>query len=292
VTEQPGDCRPPDPAPRAPLHATPPGAVDTHAHIIGDPTRYPMVAGRSYTPPQAGVAAYRHLLDVLGLSHAVIVQPSFYGTDNRCTRDALRAAEGAWRGVAVVSPEVTPQELAALHADGFRGARINLLFGGGQPLEALEAVAARVAPLGWHLQLLVDIRTLPAMVARLQALPCDIVFDHLGHFPVDEGLADDAREAMFRLLDAGRCWVKLSGGYRLTRGSVPYAALRSWAGELVQRRPDRMVWGSDWPHTAFEGDMPNDGALLDGLRDWVSHEDTVRRILVDNPVALYGFGKS
>ncbi len=282
-------CRPPDPSPR-PAGFTPPAlACDSHAHIIGPVDRYPMVTPRSYTPPPASLASYQAMLHTLGIQRAVIVQPSFYGYDNQCTRDALRASHGAFRGVAVVPPDVSSHELDALQADGFRGARVNLLFRGGSSLEGLEALASRLADRGWHLQFLMDISTLPALQARIEGLPCEVVFDHLGHFhPTGPGSAEGF-VALERLMDKGRTWVKLSGGYRLSSQPTPYPDLRLFAQRLVQRRPDRLVWGSDWPHTAFEGDMPNDGALLDTLAEWVPDVTTRNQILVDNPARLYDF---
>lgn len=282
-------CRSPDPAPR-PAGFTPPKlACDCHAHIIGPPASYPMVTPRSYTPPPASLVSYQAMLQTLGIQRGVIVQPSFYGFDNRCTREALRAAPDAFRGVAVIPPDVSAKELAELHADGFRGARVNLLFLGGSSLESLDALASRIAHLGWHLQFLMDIATLPALQGRIEALPCDVVFDHLGHFQPSGPGSTEGFAALERLMDNGRTWVKLSGGYRLSTQQTPYPDLRSFAQRLVQRRPDRLVWGSDWPHTAFEGDMPNDGALLDTLAHWVPDETTRNQILVDNPARLYGF---
>ena len=189
----------------------------------------------------------------------------------------------------MVPSDVDAAALRSLHADGFRGARFNLLFGGGVALDALERVATRVAQEGWHIQLLMDIRQLPGIADRLLALPCAVVFDHLGHFPAQEGMESAVSAALQRLLDGGRCWVKLSGGYRLSSLPPPYGDLRAVAGWLAARWPERMLWGSDWPHTAFEGDMPNDGDLLDTLADWVPDEATRQRILVDNPARLYGF---
>jgi predicted TIM-barrel fold metal-dependent hydrolase len=248
-----------------------------------------MVKQRSYTPPPASLQAYQSMLNTLGIERGVIVQPSFYGYDNRCTQDAVRDSAGAFRGVAVVPNDVSSSELAALHGEGFRGARVNLLFRGGSSLDGLEVLASRLAKLGWHLQFLLDISTLPSLRERLEALPCDVVFDHLGHFhPCGPG-ATEGFAALEQLLDNGRTWVKLSGGYRLSSQPTPFSDLRTFAQRLVQRRPDRLVWGSDWPHTAFEGDMPNDGALLDTLADWVPNDSTRHQILVDNPARLYEF---
>lgn len=287
--EDPPTCRPPDPEPRAAGFTPPALSCDCHAHIIGSRDEYPMASPRSYTPPPASLQAYQHMLSTLGIQRAVIVQPSFYGLDNRCTRDAIRASRGAFRGVAVIPTDVSLAELSALNADGFRGARFNLLFRGGVSLDGLEALAPKLADLGWHLQFLLDIATLPGLQQRIAALPCDVVFDHLGHFhPTGPG-SEAGFTALERLMDNGRTWVKLSGGYRLSSQPAPYRDLRSFAQRLVHCRPDRLVWGSDWPHTVFEGEMPNDGALLDTLADWVPDDTTRNRILVDNPSRLYGF---
>ncbi len=282
-------CQPPDDVPRPAGFSPPPLACDSHAHIIGDPTRYPMVPERSYTPPPASVGSYRAMLKTIGMQRAVIVQPSFYGTDNRCTRDAVRESQGAFRGIAVVGPQVAPELLAELTAEGFRGARFNLLFGGGLSLDGLEEVALRVARFGWHVQLLMDVRELPEIEARIAGLPCPVVFDHLGHFPAADGADAPGFAALQRLLDNGRTWVKLSGGYRMSALPPPYPDLRVYAQRLCGQRPDRLVWGSDWPHTALQGVMPNDGELLDTLAHWIPDEAIRNRILVENPAALYGF---
>ena len=229
------------------------------------------------------------MLKILGVERAVIVQPSIYGTDNSCTRDALAQSNGAWRGVAVVDRKVKRKVLAELSAGGFCGARLNLLYRGGVPLDALEDVAGKVATFGWHLQLLLDIRVLPVVANRIAALPCPVVFDHLGHFPADLPEVAPGFAVLRRLMDNGRTWVKLSGGYRLSKLAPPYADIRAYAQQLCRQRPDRLVWGSDWPHTAIEGVMPNDGALLDTLADWVPDQALRKRILVDNPAILYGY---
>jgi 2-pyrone-4,6-dicarboxylate lactonase len=184
------NCQGPNPDPGTPSHATPPEAWDCHAHIFGPVEQYPLTPNRSYTPPEANLAAYRRMLAALGIAHAVIVQPSVYGTDNRCTGDAVVAAGGTWRGVAVVDPSVSEQELERLHAAGFRGVRVNVLFkGGGLALDALGQLASKVAPLGWHVQLLLDGRDLVELAPRLRRLPVPIVVDHMGHMPASVGIA-------------------------------------------------------------------------------------------------------
>jgi 2-pyrone-4,6-dicarboxylate lactonase len=250
-----------------------------------------MVPERSYTPPSASIDEYQAMLFALGIERGVIVQPSFYGTDNRCTQDAVRASQGSFRGIAVVGADVDPGLLADMTGDGFCGARFNLLFNGGPSLEVLENVAAKVARFGWHVQLLMDIRQLPAIETRIAGLPCTVVFDHLGHFPVPVAgeTGENGFAALERLMQHGHTWVKLSGGYRLSTQPVPYSDLSSYAQRLCNLRPDRLIWGSDWPHTAVDGKMPNDGQLLDTLAHWVPDQTIRNRILVNNPAALYDF---
>jgi predicted TIM-barrel fold metal-dependent hydrolase len=264
-------------------------ACDAHAHIFGPAHQYPFVPGRSYTPPEAGIPAYSRLLRALGFERAVIVQPSVYGTDNRCTYDAVRQSGGKWRGVAVVQPEITEGELRALHQAGFRGVRINLLFKGGLAMEVLEKLGRRMAPLGWHLQLLVDGRDLVDLAPRLRRLPVPAVIDHMGHLPAKLTVRHQAFAALLSLVGEGKCWVKLSGAYRISSQPFPYEDVVPIARALVEAGPEQMVWGSDWPHPAFVGEMPVDAGLLDLLAEWVPDRRLRHRVLVENPARLYDF---
>jgi 2-pyrone-4,6-dicarboxylate lactonase len=283
-------CRPPNSDPGRPKIPVPPNACDAHAHIFGPVEKYPFVAGRSYTPPPASIQAYQRMLSALGLARAVIVQPSVYGTDNRCTYDAVAASGGRWRGIAVVDASTSANELQRLHDAGFRGVRINLLFkGGGLALETLEQVARLIAPLGWHVQLLIDGRDLPELAPRLIRLPVRFVIDHMGHMPVQLGLAHPGFKALLALAGKGNCWVKLSGAYRISAKSYPYEDVVPIAKALVEAAPQRMVWGSDWPHPSFEGTVPVDASLVDLLASWVPEARTRQRILNANPAELYDF---
>jgi predicted TIM-barrel fold metal-dependent hydrolase len=230
---------------------------------------------------------YRRVATALRLAHAVIVQPSFYGTDNRCTRDAVLASNGQWRGVAVVEPAVSENQLAELDAAGFRGVRINLLFKGGLAMDALEKIAARIQPLGWHVQLLVDGRDLPELAPRLRRLPAPFVVDHMGHMPASLGVQHPGFQMLLELAREGG-WVKLSGAYRISAQPYPYKDVTPIAQALVEAAPSRMVWGSDWPHPAISVPMPRDGDLLDLLPVWIPDAETRRRVLVENPRVLYG----
>ncbi|MGD0467407.1 MAG: amidohydrolase family protein [Terriglobales bacterium] len=283
-------CQGPNPDPGTPIHSTPSEAWDCHAHIFGPVEQYPFTPNRSFTPPEASLAAYRRMLAALGIAHAVIVQPSVYGTDNRCTLDAVAAAGGGWRGVAVVDPSVSEQELERLHAAGFRGVRVNVLFRGGLTLDALERLAHTVAPLGWHLQLLLDGRDLVELAPRLRRLPVQIVIDHMGHMPASAGVEHPGFQILLQLVREGRCWAKLSGAYRLSGGPYyPYHDVVPFARALIEADASHMVWGSDWPHPAVSGSIPKDAGLLDLLAVWAPDAEVRRRILTENPAQLYGF---
>jgi predicted TIM-barrel fold metal-dependent hydrolase len=283
-------CQGPDPLPRQPRLPAPPLSTDAHFHILGPASRYPYVAEREYTPPDALPAACRHLFRTLGIERAVIVQPSVYGADNRCAMDA--AAElGVPARVVVVVPYDTPdRELERLHAGGARAVRFIVAHAGGLPLADLERFSARAKERGWHIQLLLRASDLVALEPRLIRLPSDFVIDHMGFIkPAEGGIEQPAFQALLRLLRGGRCWVKLSGAYRQTNELPPYPSLRPFARALVAARPDRLLWGSDWPHAVFKGTMPNTTDLYDLLGDWVPDEKTRKRMLVDNPAELFDF---
>lgn len=283
-------CQAPDRQPRPPGFEPPAGATDAHCHVFGPADRFPYTADRSYTPPDSPLTEYISLLDTLGLDRGVIVQPSVYGTDNRATLDALRHYPDRLRGVAVVDASISDEELHEMHRLGVRGLRINVLFRGGVGFELAHRLAERVAPLGWHLQFLIDISQSEGYAAEVARLPVDSVIDHMGHMPVEKGADHPAFRDLLALLREGRTWVKLSGAYRISgHDHPPYEDVRPLAHALVEARPDRLVWGSDWPHPAVTRPMPNDGALLDLLRDWAPDPQLRRRILVENPALLYGF---
>jgi predicted TIM-barrel fold metal-dependent hydrolase len=283
-------CQGPDPHPRRPRWTPPPAAIDTHFHIFGPAERYPYVSDREYTPPDALPAACRHLFQTLGIGRAVLVQPSVYGADNRCAMDS--AAElGVPARIIVVVPYETPDtELRRLHEGGARGVRFIIAHAGGLPLADLERFSTRVKDMGWHIQLLLRSNDLVALEPRLAKLPSDIVIDHMGFIrPADGGVEQPAFQALLRLLQRGHCWVKFSGAYRLSVDTPAYRDLAPFARALVEVRPDRLLWGSDWPHAVFKGRMPNTTDLFDLLIDWVPDEKTRARILVENPATLFGF---
>jgi D-galactarolactone isomerase len=267
-------------------------ATDCHIHIYD--TRFPYDPEAQLKPGAATVGDYRLLQARLGTERCVVVQPSSYGTDNACLVDALDQFGADARGVAVVDASVTDKELRALDAAGVRGARFNLARPGGAMMEALEAVARRVAPLGWHLQLHTLADLWAGLEATMRRLPVPLVIDHLGRLPQPAGLSHPAWPVLRRLVDEGRAWVKISGAYHDTRTGAPdYADTGTVVRAWVEAAPERVVWGTDWPHpsaTAGEKPVPDDARLLDLLGEWAPSEALRQRILVDNPAVLYGFG--
>jgi 2-pyrone-4,6-dicarboxylate lactonase len=280
----------PDANTKRPRQPAPAGACDTHMHIFGPLDRYPTIDGADYVPATAPMDAYLAMRGTLGLTRTVVVQPSIYGRDHACTIEAVEALGESGRGVAVLDAETPDGEIEQLHQSGFRGTRFNLVNTGGAPASALESLAARVAEFGWHVQVMVLGRDLPALAPRLAALPVDVVIDHMGRMDAGAGTDQPGFRALLELVGGGRCWVKVSGAYRIDFSGPPWPAARPFAEALIAAAPERMLWGTDWPHPDLGASpMPNDGALLDALLDCVPDEATLARILVHNPAGLYGF---
>ena len=268
----------------------PDGACDCHAHVFGPATLYPMVPDRLYTPPAAPLPAYERLLATLGFQRAVIVQPSVYGTDNRATLDAVAAAPDRMRAVVVVDGRVTRDRIAAYHRQGARGVRLNLLFSGQQVFAEMRTIAGMIAEFGWHVQVLLDVSALPDLPGFLSGLPVPVVFDHMGHVRPEKGIDEPGFRAMLRMMEAGTAWAKLSGAYRVSSApEAPYDDVSLLAKAIFAANPGRVVFGTDWPHPHISVAMPNDGALLDQLADWVPDPCARRKVLVENPARLYDF---
>jgi predicted TIM-barrel fold metal-dependent hydrolase len=208
---------------------------------------------------------------------------------------AMRETGDRFRGVAVLGDDVSEREIAAMHAAGVRGARLNIVdvkTGKGElPLAHIERLADRIKPFGWHIEFLMHVDEFPELDRMLARLPVDCVFGHLGYVRADKGVQSAGFQALLRLMRAGHAWVKLTGPYRISTGPLPHADTQPFADALVTAAPDRLVWGSDWPHVKTEWTipLPNDGDLADLLARWVPDADTRRRVLVDNPARLYGF---
>lgn len=269
----------------------PRGAVDTHAHVIGSPPQYPLVPGRSYTPPAASPNDYLAMLDATGMTYGVLVQVSVHGTDNRLLIETLQAHAARLRGIAVAPLGLADRDYRQLQETGIVGLRLNTLFGGGIGFDDVVEYGALCRELGWHLQFLLDARELPALASRLARLAVPYVIDHMGYLPASLGVDHPAFQSLLALVRDG-AWVKLSGAYRLTTEGPPYRDTIAFAQRLHQAAPQRCVWGSDWPHVAHYGPMMNVGDLLDLLADWIPDDAARRQVLVDNPERLYGFAST
>ena len=268
----------------------PPGATDTHSHVIGLPPSYPFVAERSYTPPEAPLSAYMAMHKALGIERAVIVTPSVHGTDNRITLEAISGYGAGARGIAVVGQDISDTELRDLHDGGIRGLRLNVLFGSGGGLQAFRPLAERIRDMGWHVQLLIDTsRDLAGLESDIRTLGVPVVIDHMGHFPVSAGLNSPEFKLMLDLVRDGIAWVKLSGCDRISDQHPAYSDAIPRAQMLIEAGPSQMVWGTDWPHVSKAENMPDTGELLNRLADYAPDPELRRAILVDNPARLYGF---
>ncbi len=278
--------------PRAPKLKAPPGACDCHLHIYGERGRYPWVPVKNRPfLDDCRLPQYLDVRDRLGLARTVVVQATHYDADTGCLLDTVAALGANGRGIAVVDPAISDAEIARLHEGGVRGLRFGIDLANGMQPDALETMAARIAPFGWHIQY----RSWPdeqlELDARFRRLPVPVVFDHMANISPEIGGAEHpAFKALLRLLETGRVWVKLSAPYQLSKtGGPDYADYRPQARALVKAAPGRMVWGTNWPHPRV-GEKPDEADLLDLLLDWTDGDAaTIRAILTDNPATLYGF---
>jgi D-galactarolactone isomerase len=274
----------------SPRLKAPPGTTDTHIHVYDH--RYPMAPTAKMYPPDASVADYLAMAKRLGIERTVVVQATTYGTDNRCLLESMAAiGAGKARGVAVVDAGVSDSELDRLTRAGVRGVRFFMLPGGALPWEALDAVAARVQPFGWHAQLQFDGREFLQHEAAVRRLPGTLVVDHVGKFLEPVPADHPAFMALLRLVEEGRTYVKLAAPYETSKKGPPhFDDVGALAKALIRAAPERMLWASNWPHPSAPADgKPDDAVLLDMLLDWASDEATRQKILVDNPARLYGF---
>jgi D-galactarolactone isomerase len=262
-------------------------ACDCHLHVYED--GYPLAPTATFKPPHAPAAAYREVQRRLGNGRAIVVQPTAYGFDNRCTLAAIRALGPQARGIAVISPDSPQAELEALHAAGMRGVRFMMLAGGVLPWSSLEPMAERIAPLGWHINLQLDGRDLPQFEARLLALRCPVAIDHIGKFLGPVAASADSVASLHRLLDHGHCWIKISAPYESSISGPPrYTDIAPLAAALARRHPQRCLWASNWPHPNVRP-SPDEAALLAWARDTVADDGIWQQMLVRNPAQLYGF---
>lgn len=284
---QPPVCLPPLPPVAQPGLRLPAGSCDCHIHVFAAPDAHPFAAGRGYTPPIVTVDDYVGVMAAFGIDRAVLVQPSVYGTDNAVLVEALTRQPERLRGVVVIPPDTPDAELDRLHAAGVRGVRINRRNPGGLPLSAIQALGKRIARLGWHLQLQIEIEA-TADLARLVAdAGVPVVIDHFGFCRPELGPGAPGFGALLRLVGAGACRVKLSAPHRMAGGAPGYAALRPFVERLVEANPDRLLWASDWPHTECYDEAPDDADLIALVETWLPTPELRRKVLIDNPSRLY-----
>lgn len=292
-------CMPPDPNTRKPSFTPPPNSCDTHFHIFGPPEQFPFAPTRQYTPPAAPLEHYLHVTAVIGISRGVVVQPSVHGLDNTVTLEAIKKSNGRFLGVARIDDKTTKDELQRLRDAGIRGVRFNLLNRprGNIKLDVFDHAVERAAQLGWSVDLHIDPKNLLEQEKRIRALPTAVVIDHMARVNPPEGLEQPAFQLLLDLLKDQKFWVKVTGADKLCRSDVhsyfglPFVDVIPFARALIAAAPNRIIWGTDWPHSNnfAPGKTPNDGDLLELLAQFAPDEATRRKILVDNPAALYGF---
>jgi D-galactarolactone isomerase len=268
----------------------PDNACDCHVHIY-ELERYPLASTSTYGPPQASWSDYEKVQQRLGLTRAILVQPTGYAFDNRCLLDALQLSGGVARGIVVIRPDTPPAELQAMHDAGVRGVRFMMIPGSGGVLawDDLEAMAARIAEFGWVINLQLDGRELAQFETRLRALPCLLTIDHIGKFLEPVATDHPGFRSLLNLLDAGRTWVKVSAPYETSKIGPPlYDDVSTLAHALIEHSPERCLWASNWPHPGRKV-RPDDAEMLALLSHWAPDESVRRQILVSNPAALYGF---
>jgi len=278
------------PNPSKPRYRPPPGSVDAHCHVFGPANKFPYAQERKYTPVDAPKEKLFALRDFLGFDKNVIVQASCHGKDNSALLDALTHSNSKARGVAVVGEDITDGELKIMNNAGVRGVRFNFVkrLVDFTPRDVLERIAARVAPLGWHIVVYFEMPDLPDLESFFTSLPMHVVVDHMGRPDVKKGVQHPEFRNYLRLLDRhNNIWSKVSCPERLTIAGPPYDDVVPFARTLVERFPDRVLWGTDWPHPNMPVEAPDDGILVDVIPKIATAAVLQKKLLVDNPMRLY-----
>jgi 2-pyrone-4,6-dicarboxylate lactonase len=292
-------CYPPDPNTRKPCFAPPPNSCDTHFHVFGPPEQFPFVSTHEYTPPAAPLEHYLKMIAVIGIERAVVVQPSVHGLDNSATLDAIKNSGGRFRGVARIDDRTPKSELQRLHDGGVRGVRFNLLDRprGNVKLDVLDRCVEHIVEFGWSVDLHIDTKSLMAQENRIRSMPIRVVIDHIARIKPPEGLDQPAFQLLLDLMKHKHVWVKVSGADKICNTNVhsyfglPFVEVIPFARAVIAAAPDRVIWGTDWPHSNnfAPGHTPNDGDLVDLLAAFAPDQAVRTKILVDNPAALYDF---
>ena len=286
-----GDTRKPtyDTSPSQPKLKLPTGSWDTHFHIFGPKARFPWAPGAPIDPADADkdklFALHRHL----GIERGVIVHTALHGTDLSVTEDALAATNGRYLGIALVPKDVSLAELKRLDKLGFRGARFHFMkhLQQAATVDELVALSTRLAEVGWHLQVHMENALIGEITNKLEVSAVPVVIDHMGRVDASQGLDQAPFLALLRSLQNPKFWVKVSGVDRVTRKGPPYADALPFARALIEANPDRVVWGTDWPHPHHAGPIPDDGQLVDIIAGMAPTEELRRKLMADNPMALY-----
>jgi 2-pyrone-4,6-dicarboxylate lactonase len=288
------DCIPPDRNPRRPRLKLPPGSVDTHVHVFE--AGYPLSPARGYNPPHSTLNDLKHLHSTLGIDRVVFTQPSVYGIDNSAILNAMVALnnERADRARSVVALDMTFSEtdLASLDGLGARGIRLNTDNQGGMPIAFTDIpeLCARIKPFHWHLEFLFPGKAIVELMPVFETLTVPMSIAHFAYQPAGAGVKAPGFQALLELAKRGNTWIKISGANRVSRGDLPpYDDVKPMAQALVEAAPDRIMWGTDWPHPNKYKVNPNDGDLVDALGDWITDPAMLRKILVDNPAKFYRF---
>ncbi len=282
---------PPDPNPKVPNFKLPPKSCDTHTHIFGPASRYPFAPNRPYNAPEAPLEAFRALHKKIGVERCVIVNATIHGTDNRVVTDAIAQSGGAYKGIANVSDEMSDKDLEALDKGGIRGCRFAFLkrLGGVGDMNKFNRIVRRVAELGWHVDVYFEPGTVGDFAPMLSALPTSYVIDHMGTVRAAKGLDDPSFKALLDLQKKDeKCWVKISGLERASAGGKPFHDAVPFAKQLIDNAPDRVLWGTDWPHPNVKV-MPNDGEIVDLIPLYAPEPAIQHKLLVENPARLFKF---
>lgn len=280
-----------DPSPSKPTFTPPPGAVDAHCHVFGPGDQFPYSKKRKYTPCDAPKEKLRALRDHLGFERNVIVQASCHGSDNRALIDALKDSQNLARGVAVVASDISDAELEEMHAAGVRAVRFNFVkrLVDALPRDALLEIAERIQSLGWHIVIYFEAEDLPDLFDFFATLPTTVVVDHMGRPDVSRSAMDEEFDLFVRLMrENENFWCKVSCPDRLSTSGPPgYEDVVPFAKRIVETFPDRVLWGTDWPHPNLKSHMPDDGKLVDFIAEIAATPELQRKLLVDNPWRLY-----
>jgi len=281
----------PDPNTKTPKFRPPPLACDAHCHIFGPAAKFPYDPEASYHPPDSPFEALQKLHAILGIERAVIVHASCHGSDMRATLDGIARSKGRYRGTAIIDESYGDREFRQMHDGGIRGVRFNFVrhLGGRPDMAFFNRTVERVKDMGWHLILHLDATDLVELDALFKPIPVPMVIDHMGRVQAAEGLEQPAFKVLLDWMKHEKFWVKVCGPGRVSSKGPPFTDAVPFARRLIEAAPDRILWGTDWPHPNVGKHMPNDGDLVDLFAQMAPEAELQRKILVDNPARLYGF---